>query len=227
MGMFDYLICERELPFLPEEIISLWGSASEIAFQTKDIENSLSCFKISSNGELLRKETETVFVGDGDPDAESIMDRFPKTQTIDKGWVEIKYNGSILFYDSYFYREEKTDRSGWVEYQAEFINGLLQGQIELAKHELPRNHTQAELEMIAERAEYFKAKKQERLDKEIEKINFTKSQIEALNNVCDTIYQSLIDDLCIQKESDKEGWLFDYVFNDSEYSFERLKEMLL
>lgn len=216
--MFDYIHCERELPSLPEELIWAWGGADKIAFQTKDIENSLSSFKITANGELMVRDVETVIISEGDPNAESIGDRLPKVERVFKGWNEVKHNGAIHFYESYSY-EEKTDINGWVEYKADFMNGVLQGEIQLIEHTPPRNYTQTELD-------HYANKRQHVTDTYLIKIEDTKSYIKALTETQDFIYKSLLKEFPQHKRDEIEEWLWDYIFNDSDFSLQKLKELL-
>lgn len=223
--MFDYIYCERELPFVPEELIWKWNGANKISFQTKDLDLSLSSFKISKEGELLKRNVEIIVVSDGDPDAESIMDRFPKTEHVCKGWVETKHTGNVCFYDSYKYAE-KTDHSGWVEYKAKFVDGLLQGEIKLSEHTLPRNRTEEEWNRIYEAQQHYAKIREDKIALQLESFNAAKKQIAALSETQDYIFKNLLSQLPTYVQNNAEEWLWDYVYNDTEYSLQKLKEYL-
>lgn len=58
---------------------------------------------------------------------------------------------------------------------------------------------------------------------EVEKI---KLQIKELSDKQEEVYGSLLVSHGIDTDSDVEGWLFDYVFNDSEFSGQTLVDIL-
>lgn len=225
MGMFDTITCELLLPDLPQELIQKWGGSELIGFQTKSIDNALDLFKINENGELLRKKVHRELISEGDPDAESIIDRLPQWNTVDCGWEATKFNGEVIFYDYYDY-EEKTDRSGWVDYKAIFLNGLLQGQVEQIKHRIPRNHTQEELDQIQKRKDEWAARRKEHNDAKIQIIEEYKSKIKELSKMQDFIYQNLLEKINVKESDSIEEWIFDHVYNDNHYSIERIKEYI-
>lgn len=225
MGMFDNITCERELPNLPDELIWKWGSAAKICFQTKSIDNVLDVFKINKHGELLRNKVRRELISDGDPNAESIMDRLPQWNYIDEGWEKTKFNGDVIFYDHYDY-EEKTDRIGWIDYKGVFMNGLLQGEIELIEHELPRNHTPEELVRINTWKQEAAERREKRNQLQIQIIEEYKSKIQDLEKMQDFVYQGLLEKLSLNSESRVEEWIFDYVYNDNQYGLEYIKEKL-
>jgi hypothetical protein len=57
MGMFDQLKCEKELP-LNDELKSLNVKWNEVIFQTKDLDNCLSNYRITTDGELVEDVVE-------------------------------------------------------------------------------------------------------------------------------------------------------------------------
>jgi hypothetical protein len=57
---------------------------------------------------------------------------------------------------------------------------------------------------------------------EVEKI---KLQIKELSNKQEEIYSSLLASQGIDTDSHVEGWLFDYIFNDSEFSGQTLVDI--
>lgn len=65
------------------------------------------------------------------------------------------------------------------------------------------------------------------MDKNIEKkIKMTKTHIEALAKSQDHIYDCLLRELNLERESEAEEWLFDYLFNNTEHSYTKLKQIL-
>lgn len=223
MGMYDTITCELALENLPEEIIKRYGSSEEVCFQTKSLDNALDLFKINKNGELLRKKIRVELINDGDPNAESFLDRLPQYDHIDEGWEETKFNGSVDFYD-YYDGEEKTDRGGWIEYSGLFVDGILQGEIKQINHELPRNHTQEELDRIQKIRDEWDVRRKRHNEEKLQIIEEYKNKIAQLSEMQDFIYQNLLEKLNISDSHSIEEWLYDYIYNNTEYSLEKIKE---
>lgn len=212
--MFDTITVEMPLP----------QYGDYVNFQTKSINNALDHYIINEHGELLLREYDNVLIKEGDPDAENFLDRFPAYEQQNIRYKPTKHNGVVVFYDSYK-GEEETDFSGWIEYRALFVDGLLQGSIDLINHEEPRNRTpeeQIEFEKIKEKNKKIR---ENYIQKRIDKVKQAREQIASLSKVQDFIFDNLIEDLNIVSEEDKD-WVFDAVFNDTEHSWEKLKDVL-
>ena len=213
MGMFDTINCEMPLP--------QYGKSGN--FQTKSLENYLHVYRIDEHGQLLKEKYEYECIDEGDPDAESVMDRIPRYGEVSSEWVPTKHNGHVEFYDCWN-GENGEEVSGWVEYSAFFVDGLLQGDIIQTKCEQPRYLTEEEKERNAkykqEVAEFREARKQESM----ENIKKTHMLIESLSEAQNALYDHLLESLNLHEEA--EDWLFDAVFNNTEHSWEKLKDYL-
>lgn len=207
MGMFDYIKCDMPLPNLPKYLINKYEEG-EISFQTKDTYcQTMQFYKITKDGEL-------------------VVDSF-----LDGEQKESKHNGSIRFYTD-FDSEEETDKLGWIEYEAEFVDGLLQGEIELHSLENPSNFTEEELEVIEKREKHFADLRKERIERKIEKINDIKVIINNLASAQDELYNNLLSSIEVKKSSEEEEWVFDYIYNAEYfdgteiYPIEKVRELL-
>lgn len=172
MGMFDNLKCELVLPNLPPEFLAQRGGNSfEISWQTKDLDNAMSYYKITEDGFLQVRRHEGNWV-EGKPleDLENAsfsekmkaLGHFDQTKT----WFEpvIGFTGSINFYEVWYHSNYKhildTDHkfsTGWVEYKAVFHLGFLTS-IELFSVDEPIEYTE---EQIQENEIKFKLQRQE------------------------------------------------------------------
>ena len=189
--MFDNIKCEYPLPYIPQGIIDAWGD--DITFQTKDTPNQcLNLYKIGSDGKLYEQKVEGYW-----KDLELLNENTAADDTKEKPfgwfsplskyhetsreWVEIAFNGSINFYESYSHPDKPahallSDDSrryvyGWIEYQAQFVDGKIQGNIILIKDELPIRYTDEEFaakkeKWNAQRAESIQRFKENRKNKE-------------------------------------------------------------
>ena len=195
--MFDNIKCELPLPGLPQGILDRWVvdgeeiNTSEVIFQTKDTPNQyMSLYKIDSEGQLYEEKVEGYWEEDAkdakdDTEEKSFLHSLSlrgKYHETSCEWVKVSFNGSVNFYEAYNHPEkpkygdllkEDADKDwmryvyGWVEYQAQFINGKIQGDIILIKHDLPIRYTDEELaakkeKWSAERAELAERFKENR-----------------------------------------------------------------
>ena len=191
MGMFDNIKCELPLPGLPQGILDCWIvdgeeiNTSEVIFQTKDTPNQyMSLYKIDSEGQLYEEKVEGYWEESKDDTEEKsfLHSLGAKYHETSREWVKVSFNGSIDFYEAYNHPEkpkygdsleEDADEDwmryiyGWVEYQAQFIDGKIQGDIVLIKHDLPIRYTDEELaakkeNWAAERAKLVESFKENR-----------------------------------------------------------------
>jgi len=161
--MFDNLKCELVLPNLPSEFLAQHGGiSSEIVWQTKDLDNAMSYYKITEDGSLQVKRHEGNWVK-GKPleDSENAsfsekmeaLGHFVQTKT----WWEpvVAFTGTINFYDSWKHKNYTSEHShlnfsyGWVEYLATFHLGVMSS-IKLVSVTEPIEYT---LKQIAKNAE--------------------------------------------------------------------------
>lgn len=155
MGMFDYIFVEEDiiLPELPEIAVKHWGgNQNKIAFQTKDTPNQgLRKYVIGNDGVLYIEEFESTF-----EENDSILG-FSETRTNER--LESTYfTGKIRFYDCIQHEDYTFDdydgfESGWIEYLAEFRNGVLLQPIELRENTPAKKLTEEELKDKLERRE--------------------------------------------------------------------------
>lgn len=132
MGMYDNIICKKELP-LTEELKSFPVKWNEIIFQTKDLENCLIDYFISEDGELFEEVMEREYVYYTEEEKKS---KDFKSWNIVKDVIEknkhnkkLDFHGKIVFYSI----EEISDTEDvWVDFEAYFIYGKLD-QIKLVK----------------------------------------------------------------------------------------------
>ena len=134
MGMFDYVICEYEIP-LPKDCKELSNVKwNEYTFQSKDMNCLMDDYRISKKGKLLVRESRPDF-----------YDKPPK----DLPEVESSYHGELNFYA--YEQRNKYDYS--VSFNAKFSYGKLDA-IELTEFEKHSNENrksyQAEFKKQAE-----------------------------------------------------------------------------
>jgi hypothetical protein len=134
MGMYDNIICKKELP-LTEELKSFPVKWDEIIFQTKDLENCLIDYFISEDGELFEEVVEREYIYYTEEEKKSkdfkSWNLFKDVIEKNKYNKKIDYHGKILFYTT----ENISDTEDvWVDFEAYFIYGKLD-QIKLTKVE--------------------------------------------------------------------------------------------
>ena len=118
MGMFDYLRCEIPLEQHPDIPVD-----SSTLFQTKDLENGMMTFIITSDGCLVYEETK--------------MEQHEKNpdNRWDMGWHQVRTGKLIPYHGMYgifhgqvlFYTTDQVNREWtWAEYLATFTHGKLE-----------------------------------------------------------------------------------------------------
>lgn len=134
MGMFDNVTCEYPLP-MPEDLGELTQEQIQNAnYQTKNLANGLSRYKIDKDGFLWREKVDG-YHKEGDPKAKSMMDRLGEFVETSRTWRKEPITCTIDFY-GFFADQEFNDY--WVEYQACFVDGKL-NQISVLKFEKEDN----------------------------------------------------------------------------------------
>jgi hypothetical protein len=202
MGLFNYIKCDMPLPSLPEDLINK-HSGKAIEFQTKDLPDTIMrSYLIDKNGELFLK------VYYDDEGCETYWSTNKET-----GLKLIKYAGSIRFYDC-FQSKVKSDKSGWIEYEAVFLNGLLQGEIKLIEMTKPSNFTEKEIEENKQQKKHSEYMLDKKIDAKMEKINQCKLLVNNLSSVQDELYNNLLSSIGFQKSDEKTDWIFDYIYNE-------------
>jgi len=132
MGMFDEIKCEKELP-LNDELKALNVKWNEVIFQTKDLDNCLSNYRITKDGELVEDVVEKEFTYYTDEERKKLKGwNFIKDEKIVKKYSKkVEYHGIIKFYEMFEFTEEEDI---WVDFDAYFVYGKLD-KLELAKVE--------------------------------------------------------------------------------------------
>jgi hypothetical protein len=119
MSMFDYIKCEYELP---ESSLAkkLGVDFSKVEFQTKDMENSMSTYTITKNGEFWFRKDTYKWVDDDNAFLKGYMD------IVSSEDIKLDYHGILNFY-CYEEVEENEDKTFAysVDFQAKFTDGKL------------------------------------------------------------------------------------------------------
>jgi hypothetical protein len=163
MGMFDNIQCKYSLP-LTEELQALSPNWSIEAFQTKDLDNSLSSYTITEEGLLLEEVVEREYVPYTDLELKEIK---PKPWSVWKDVIvknryskKIEHHGEVTFYNSFIYTDSE---DYWIEFTAYFIYGKLDKIVLLKaeKHTSQQfHHKLFEEKMVAARSKpWYKIKK--------------------------------------------------------------------
>lgn len=227
MGMYDYIKCEVALPDLPQQIIDNWRN--DVVFQTKDTPNqSMSLYRINEELKLQVEQCEYEMEDRGPaPDDAGVFEQLAygmHSVCKRKWWEDTQFTGAINFYESY--DGQDTDICGWVEYCATVNSGVVNS-IMLVKSEPPRNRTQEENDNIARMKAKFKAQNNEKIKKKIALIKEAKKQIKKLSEVQEHTYNKLLAEINVKDtDTNIEGWIFDFVYNDSKYALATLKKDL-
>jgi hypothetical protein len=138
MGMFDNLICKAPLP-LNEKATKLNIDWANEVFQTKCLDNIMTTYEITNDGELVEDVVEYDYTLYSKRELETLK---PKPWSLIKDSVvknkykrAAKHHGTVVFYTSVEYTE---DKDLWVEFEACFIYGKLD-KINLIKIEEQRS----------------------------------------------------------------------------------------
>jgi len=145
MGMFDNVICKKELP-LTEELLKLNIDWTDRDFQTKDLDCSLACYYINENDTLEEEvvERDYVLYTEEERKSENIKPWNIYKNVIEKNryMKPVSHHGVINFYDSI---SINTEQDLWIEFKAYFIYGKLD-KIELLNSEIKESHSNSYLQ---------------------------------------------------------------------------------
>ena len=135
MGMFDTILCKRELP-LSELLQELKQDWSNTDFQTKDLECAMSLYVITEEGELHEEIVERDYIPYTEEELKLLTPKpwnaFKEIVVKNKYLKPIAHHGVINFYSSLKYT---ATQDIWAEFNAYFIYGKLD-KIELFKVDL-------------------------------------------------------------------------------------------
>ena len=113
MGMYDDIKCHYPLPV---------KGANALSFQTKDTPNQFcDLYEIRADGTLWHEEYD--IEDHSDPNANGIMRLVGCMARVNKRWVQDLFTGEICFYSFL----DDHNRTGWVEFAADFLDGKLTG----------------------------------------------------------------------------------------------------
>lgn len=104
MGMFDTIFVRSELP-LTEELSKLDVKWNELDYQTKSLENCLSTYEITKDGDLV-----------------TYNDAWWEDNSVKRETVKVPCHGKILFYN---YIENADGHDWFVDFNAYFTYGKL------------------------------------------------------------------------------------------------------
>jgi hypothetical protein len=129
MGMFDTLYCEKKLP-LTKEVKNAFSETnwSEVDFQTKDLDNTMTTYAITKNGTLNILKVEGEYVRVMSEEEEKKIRKQKKFcwpyEFAEKSrkYEKYVYTGLINFY---YYKEDKDDNTWDIEFTATFVKGKL------------------------------------------------------------------------------------------------------
>lgn len=126
MGMFDNLICDYPLPGDPVVAavsVSLWQKIQTKKFQTKDLQRypNLDTFRITKDGKLIIHRYDDFLRNP--PESPKEGEIYP-------------FTGHCVFYDFVDSNKISLGGCGWVEFIAEFGDGILK-EIKLRTYENP------------------------------------------------------------------------------------------
>ena len=178
MGMFDTLKVNYPLPLNKKELTVFSNiDWSDRAFQTKDLECTLSTFTLNKNGTLCYTKVEGEWVRTMTEKEEKKArkkNRFVwsnKFVETSRKKVKHNYTGSIDFYEML---QDKDGNEWWVEFTATFEKGKLKGKIKKkevrfseSKEDLEKREIEWQNKLAAE-----EAKLQNRARKFLNKITF-------------------------------------------------------
>ena len=135
MGMFDTILCKRELP-LSELLQELKQDWSNTDFQTKDLECAMSLYVITEEGELHEEIIERDYIRYTEEELELLTPKpwnpYKEVVVKNRYMKPIAHHGVINFYNSLKYT---ATQDIWAEFNAYFIYGKLD-KIELSKVDL-------------------------------------------------------------------------------------------
>lgn len=137
MGMFDEIKVNVDLP-LDDELKSLSVDWKNKIFQTKDLENLMSFYIITEDGDILEEIVEREYI----PYTEGELGTKPKfsvwKDVIEKSrrTQKLDYHGTLIFYCGAEISEEE---DMWIDFKAYFSYGKLD-KIILFNKEKTKNH---------------------------------------------------------------------------------------
>ena len=138
--MFDYIKSEALLPVSRKTKTVLdenWYK--DLEFQTKDLDNTLTYYKIGKTGKLYYEKVEGEHVRTMTEAEEKKARRsrcfvWPyKFNEISRKWIKADHTGIVNFYGSPL---DKNGNEWWIEYQAKFVDGQLKGKLKIVKEEI-------------------------------------------------------------------------------------------
>jgi hypothetical protein len=132
MGMYDSIICKKELP-LNEELKQLNVQWNNVVFQTKNLDNCLCDYIINEGGELVEdvKKYEYTYYTEEERKQQKSWSFVKDSKLVESYTKNVHYHGKILFYEIFNFSDTEDI---WVDFEAYFVYGKLD-KIELVKTE--------------------------------------------------------------------------------------------
>jgi len=136
MGMFDKIKCKMPLITI-DEVTGARVDWSNHQYQTKDTPNQfLDQYEIREDGTLWVEEYDVE--DQSDPNAEDFAKFLGCMTRVNKRWVQLyDVKGEVRFYDCLSWSNEKPDDSGWIEWSAYLVKGVV-SQIQLIEYRKPK-----------------------------------------------------------------------------------------
>lgn len=97
------------------------GYSGSERFQTKDLDNCLSLFKIEEDGTIWVETYENKIIS-GNPKGKSIFDRVGYVEKINVAWKQLFDTDTIEIYN---YSQSNGDYDYWISYKLVFYNGVI------------------------------------------------------------------------------------------------------
>ena len=199
MGMFDNITCDWPLPVptSDDELLNKFpvlANPIQMHFQTKDLGCTMNTFVITNEGRLV------------------VMTSNHFKKHVNSTNVE-NFSGTINFYDSVISDEmfkPEYDKSGWLEYQAIFSNGIIQS-VKIVNFEPPSNFTEDEHREIKATKDRIKNLHEQSLEKGFNKLNQYRTAIRECYRAIETL-DELAKNECLNNVKDDE-WFCEYIHN--------------
>jgi hypothetical protein len=140
MGMFDYISCEMPLPRGGANTVPIFRY--DHLFQTKDLANALTEYKIGKDKILYEKrveyeERELTEEEKKDKDSGGFWSPMWSMEEKSHEWVKENFTGYITFYD--IVHDVDSTHDAWIDYRVHVKNGEVQGDVELETYRLEDN----------------------------------------------------------------------------------------
>jgi len=118
MPMYDIVLTDYNLP-LPAEISE---DFKPIEFQTKDLDNTFTKYKLDKDGQLWYETCTRIYV-EGDINAKNPLDRIGQFRSVDTRWEHSSITDTIRIYNNTVIEDSYIDYI--IEYKLTFVDGVI------------------------------------------------------------------------------------------------------